>query len=171
VTAATCRSNGLFSRAKSSSAAADRVRWKLYEEYHPYGTTAFRASSGASGFAPKRYRYTGKERDEETGLYYYGARYYPPWLARWTAVDPSLADGLNVYEYVRSNPIRFGDDDGGQALEMCYEKPKVPGIDVAVPPPPDRPVHYEGQTIGVTEPGGKTLAQLEQEEQLRDASG
>jgi hypothetical protein len=36
----------------------------------------------------KRYRYTGKERDEESGLYYHGARYYAPWLGRWTAIDP-----------------------------------------------------------------------------------
>ena len=34
--------------------------------------------------APKRYRYTGREQDAETGLYYVGARYYCPWLARWT---------------------------------------------------------------------------------------
>lgn len=89
-----------------------------YEEYHPYGTTAFRASSGASGFAPKRYRYTGKERDEETGLYYYGARYYPPWLARWTACDSSRADGLNRYTYVRCNPTTFNDPDGRKAEDI-----------------------------------------------------
>ena len=96
-----------------------------YEEYHPYGTTAFRASAGASGFAPKRYRYTGKERDEETGLYYYGARYYPPWLARWTACDSSGADGLNRYAYVRCNPITFNDPDGREAEKHWYDNPAV----------------------------------------------
>ncbi len=59
-----------------------------YEEYHPYGTTAYQAKSSAIAATAKRYRYTGKERDEETGLNYYGARYYAPWLCRWTAVDP-----------------------------------------------------------------------------------
>ena len=59
-----------------------------YEEYHPYGTSAFRVQRSGTGFSLKRYRYTGKERDEETSLYYHGARYYAPWLGRWTAADP-----------------------------------------------------------------------------------
>ena len=59
-----------------------------YEEYHPYGTTAYQSGTGAAEVSLKRYRYTGKERDEETGLYYHGARYYAPWLARWSAADP-----------------------------------------------------------------------------------
>jgi RHS repeat-associated protein len=54
-----------------------------YEEYHPYGTSAYRAANSAIEASPKRYRYTGKERDEETGLYYHEARYYGCWLARW----------------------------------------------------------------------------------------
>jgi RHS repeat-associated protein len=64
-----------------------------YEEYHPYGSTAFSAAKAGVEVSAKRYRYTGKERDEETGLYYHGARYYAPWLGRWTAADPlGLAD-------------------------------------------------------------------------------
>ena len=55
-----------------------------YEEYHPYGTTAYQARSSVAEVSLKRYRYTGKERDEETGLCYHGARYYAPWLGRWT---------------------------------------------------------------------------------------
>ena len=54
-----------------------------YEEYHPYGTTAYQASNSAINAVAKRYRYTGKERDDESGLYYHGARYYIPWLCRW----------------------------------------------------------------------------------------
>jgi RHS repeat-associated protein len=59
-----------------------------YEEYHPYGTTAFQANNGAIKSAAKRYRYTGMERDEETGLEYHSARYYLPWLGRWLSCDP-----------------------------------------------------------------------------------
>ena len=59
-----------------------------YEEYHPYGTTAFQAGRSAAEVSLKRYRYTGKERDEETGLNYHGARYYAPWLGRWMSTDP-----------------------------------------------------------------------------------
>ena len=78
-----------------------------YEEYHPYGSTAFRSSDASSEVSPKRYRFTGKEKDEETGLYYHGARYYAPWLGRWTAADPA---GLcrwaeSGYLYASANPI------------------------------------------------------------------
>ncbi len=59
-----------------------------YEEYHPYGTTSYQAMNASINAVAKRYRYTGKERDEESGLYYHGARYYIPWLGRWTASDP-----------------------------------------------------------------------------------
>jgi RHS repeat-associated protein len=59
-----------------------------HEEYHPYGSTAFSAASGAVQVSAKRYRYTGKEREEATGLYYHGASYYAAWLGRWTAADP-----------------------------------------------------------------------------------
>ena len=54
----------------------------------------------------KRYRFAGKERDEETGLNYHGVRYYAPWLGRWTSADPAgLVDGPNLYQYALSNPI------------------------------------------------------------------
>ena len=59
-----------------------------YEEYHPYGTTSYHSVRSGVEVSLKRYRYTGKERDEETGLYYHGARYYACWLGRWTAADP-----------------------------------------------------------------------------------
>src|SRR5439155_6242790 len=65
---------------------------------------------------PKRWRYTGKERDDETNLYYHGARYYAPWLGRWTSCDPlGLTDGLNVYAAVRSNPIARVDPNGADS--------------------------------------------------------
>jgi RHS repeat-associated protein len=86
-----------------------------YEEYHPYGTTACQAMNSASEASLKRYRYTGKERDEETGLYYHGARYYAPWLARWTAADTVLADGLNLYRYTRGNPVALKDPSGRES--------------------------------------------------------
>ena len=61
-----------------------------YEEYYPYGSTSYQAVRAATE-APKRYRYSGKERDTETGLSYYGARYYVPWLGRWSSVDPLIS--------------------------------------------------------------------------------
>jgi RHS repeat-associated protein len=83
-----------------------------YEEYHPFGSTSFRSFQSIE-VSQKRYRYTGKEKDDETGLYYHGARYYAPWLGRWTAADPAgTVDGPNLYAYVRNNPIRGADPNG-----------------------------------------------------------
>jgi len=84
-----------------------------YEEYHPYGTTAYQAMSSAAEVSLKRYRYTGRERDEETGLSYHSARHYAPWLARWTSADPDgMIDGPNLYRYVRNNPLVLVDHNG-----------------------------------------------------------
>ena len=84
-----------------------------YEEYFPFGGTAFHAAHSSLDGSPRRYRYTGKERDEETGLYYHGARYYAPWLGRWISPDPAgLIDGINVYAYVRNNPLSMSDPTG-----------------------------------------------------------
>lgn len=83
-----------------------------YEEYSPYGNSTFQAGDHAE-VSLKRYRYTGKERDEENGFTYHGARYFAPWLGRWTACDPAeLADGDNLYQYVSGNPICLMDPSG-----------------------------------------------------------
>jgi len=64
------------------------------------------------------FRYTGKERDDETGLFYYGARYYGPWLGRWTAADPiGIKDGPCVFAYVSNNPINRFDPSGMEGEE------------------------------------------------------
>jgi RHS repeat-associated protein len=84
-----------------------------YEEYHPYGTTAYHSGVSGAEVSLKRYRYTGKERDEETGLHYHGARYYASWLGRWTATDPlGMADGTNLYWYASGNPVIMIDPTG-----------------------------------------------------------
>ncbi|MCB1227012.1 MAG: hypothetical protein KDK99_14440 [Verrucomicrobiales bacterium] len=84
-----------------------------YEEYHPYGTTAFQATNSSIRSTAKRYRYTGKERDEESGLNYHSARYLACWLGRWTSTDPSdLSGGLNLFAYANSNPVGAIDPNG-----------------------------------------------------------
>lgn len=92
----------------------DSARILSYEEYTPYGSTSYRGVSSRTE-APNRYRYTGKEKDEESGLYYHGARYYAAWLGRWTTADPAgLVDGLNLYRYLKTNPITHTDPTGMQ---------------------------------------------------------
>ena len=84
-----------------------------YEEYYPYGSTSYQAVGSGVEVSQKRYRYTGKERDEESGLYYHGARYYAPWLGRWTVADPAgMVDGPNLYRYSRNNPVVYNDPNG-----------------------------------------------------------
>jgi RHS repeat-associated protein len=89
-----------------------------YEEYHPYGTSAYRAMKREVEAPPKRYRYTGMERDEESGLSYHKSRYYAVWLGRWLSCDPEgLVDGTDVYRFVWSNPIRLVDRGGTASVE------------------------------------------------------
>lgn len=82
------------------------------ESYLPYGATAWAASRSAVEADYRTLRYSGKERDA-SGLYYYGQRYYAPWLQRWINPDPAGAiDGLNLYCMVGNNPLRFVDHQG-----------------------------------------------------------
>ncbi|MHC8337641.1 RHS repeat domain-containing protein [Pseudomonas sp. HLT2-19-2] len=91
---------------------ADDARIISRETYHPFGTTAWSASPNDTDGDYKTIRYSGKERDA-TGLYYYGFRYYIPWLQRWLNPDPAgNVDGLNYYAMVGNNPVTFVDIDG-----------------------------------------------------------
>ena len=92
----------------------EEARIISYEEYAPYGASTYRAVRSLTE-TPKRYRFTGKERDEETGLSQHGARYYAPWLGRWTSADPAgLVDGPNLYRYARGSPLVLVDPAGTQ---------------------------------------------------------
>ncbi|WP_053187052.1 RHS repeat-associated core domain-containing protein [Pseudomonas thivervalensis] len=87
------------------------------EHFYPFGETAYLAGDDAIEVGYKTVRYSGKERDA-TGLYYYGFRYYIPWLQRWVSPDPAEAvDGLNLYAMVGNNPLTFVDMDGRVKVE------------------------------------------------------
>jgi RHS repeat-associated protein len=115
---------------------------KLYEhlEYFPSGESWIEEKSNAQqspGFRTS-YMFTGKELDEETGLYYFGARYYDPRTGLWPSTDPAVGgnlaklpekDGsppasdvvaaptfLNLYNYADANPLTKIDPDGRQAI-------------------------------------------------------
>ncbi len=103
-------SNHLGSAILETNAAGQAIS---YEEYHPYGTSAYRSSKSGVDLSLKRYRFGGKERDNETGLYYCGERYYAAWLGRWISSDPAgYIDGLNLFRYCSNNPIMLKDPSG-----------------------------------------------------------
>jgi len=95
-----------------------------YEEYHPFGTTSYRSGRNDVDVSLKRYKYVGKERDEETGLYYYGARYYAAWLCRFVSVDPLQFEypDLTPFQYASNRPIVAIDIDGLEAYYMLDGK-------------------------------------------------
>ncbi|HBZ29200.1 MAG TPA: hypothetical protein DEO56_01155 [Nitrosomonas nitrosa] len=132
----------------------DSGNWVNREEYTPYGETSF------GSFARKRYRFTGKERDEESSFYYHEARYYAPWLGRWISCDPAgMVDGVNLYVYVLNNPLKNLDNSGLQTEE--YEGPTPleeneqmsrADLHVAGPPPPKTVVQDEPKISGGPSP-------------------
>ena len=97
------------------------------EYYYPYGGIV-----AATGSDPNHYKFTGKERDTESGLDEFGARYYssslgrfmiPDWAAAPTAVPYAHygnPQSLNLYSYVENNPTTTGDPDG----HCCWEEVK-----------------------------------------------
>jgi RHS repeat-associated protein len=117
----------------SSLELDDQAQVISYEEYAPYGSSTYQAVRSRTE-VPKRYRNIGKERDEESGLYYHGARYQAPWLGRWIACDPSglgvqkrsnapnQKEFTNAYEYCRGAPTKFVDLDGRDVTVLKESK-------------------------------------------------
>ena len=107
-------------------------------EYTPYGELWI--EEAAPGIDKLPFRFTGKELDEETGLYYYGARYLDPKYSRWLSGDPALGEyvpspgtepnklagmggvyntiNLHVYHYAGNNPVKYTDPDGEKILDV-----------------------------------------------------
>ncbi|MEZ4773644.1 MAG: SpvB/TcaC N-terminal domain-containing protein [Bacteroidia bacterium] len=112
-------SNHLGSAALELNADADIIS---YEEYHPYGTTAYQAQNQMIKAETKYYRYSGKERDKETGLHYFGARYAVPWLGRWLSIDPLIKKYpyISPYNFTLNNPIRVIDPNGADVYVLLY---------------------------------------------------
>jgi RHS repeat-associated protein len=151
-----------------------------YEEYSPYGDTAYQAGTGAAEVRRKRYRYTSKERDQENGFTYHGARYYAPWLGRWTSCDPKgLVDGINLYSYTRSNPIRTIDPTGTDGVDaqktdqtLALKVDFKTGSEYKVTPSPTagKPKETYVGVIGHTLPEGADPAKRDQKTKKENQS-
>ncbi|HID7803366.1 TPA: RHS repeat domain-containing protein [Proteus mirabilis] len=127
-----------------------------YEEYYPYGGTAIWSSENALEANYKTIRYSGKERDS-TGLYYYGYRYYQPWIGRWLSADPAgTVDGLNLYRMVRNNPVTLRDPDGRMPIPPAppMAPPAPPMAPPAPPMAPPAPPMMGGAPLPPPVPGG-----------------
>ena len=81
-----------------------------YIAYIPFGETF----AGQHSAWDSPYKFNAKELDSETGLYYYGARYYDPKVSVWLGVDPltEIYSGISPYAYCQNNPVIFIDPDG-----------------------------------------------------------
>jgi len=101
----------------SSSVITDSAGAKVQSlTYFPYGATRTNTSS-ATPAIDVAYKYTGKELDSSTNLYYYEARYYDPTLGRFLSADtivpnPRDPQDLNRYTYAGNNPFRYTDPTG-----------------------------------------------------------
>ncbi|OAT44926.1 putative insecticidal toxin complex protein [Proteus hauseri ATCC 700826] len=127
-----------------------------YEEYYPYGGTAIWSSENAVEANYKTIRYSGKEKDS-TGMYYYGYRYYQPWIGRWLSADPAgTIDGLNLYRMVRNNTVTLHDPDGRAPIPPAPPMaPPAPPMAPPAPPmaPPAPPPIMGGAPLAPSAPG------------------
>ncbi len=111
----------------SSNVLTDRAGERVqHYEYTAFGVEAFKDNCSAF---PVSNRYTGQILDEETGLYYYNARYYDPELGRFVQpdafADPASPQDFNPYSYVINNPLNLTDPSGhgvGDAVDARQAK-------------------------------------------------
>ncbi|MCW3161375.1 RHS repeat domain-containing protein [Chryseobacterium oryctis] len=83
----------------------------------PFGETMLEQMDGSYN---NPFKFNAKELDEDTGLYYYGARYYNPRLSIWYGVDPltEKMPSWSPYNYTFDNPVKYVDPDGKAPIEI-----------------------------------------------------
>ena len=98
----------------SSSVITDSTGTLVEETaFYPFGHSR-------NEFHPRQtqepYQFTQKERDPESGLHYFGRRLYSSTIGRWISTDPmeEKGGGLNLYAYVKQNPLKYTDPDGAE---------------------------------------------------------
>ncbi len=102
--------------------------WPLWQgQFTPFGQEL------DNGLTAMHYKFTGKERDTESGLDYFGARYNSSAMGRFMSPDPinlteerllNPSNTLNKYAYAANNPLKYVDDDG-KDITIFYERPSL----------------------------------------------
>ena len=160
----------------------DQAQVISYEEYCAYGNTSYQAGRSAVEVALKRYRYTGMERDEESGLNYHSARYYATWLGRWVSCDPRIDRAVTEpssasYCAFSLNPMRWVDTNGAAPGEPGFfgrlarsRLGRIIAFSMPLVPDPDlRPGEVPDPTEVISEEAQKAMdAGKEQRELNRD---
>jgi len=112
-----------FKSLGSSSFVINELHQKVLQisDYYAFGQKRTFENLDNSSLKNRK-QFTGKEQDEGTNLYYFGARYYDSEIGRFVSVDPVVINpslwlmidpqSLNAYTYARNNPIKFVDRDG-----------------------------------------------------------
>ena len=99
-----------------------------YDHYDPWGLV-LDGMSWNNGQSDASYKFTGKEKDVETNLQYFGARYYDARVGRWMSVDPmATSPGLTPYHYTRDSPTGFVDPDGQEELRALKNAQDMIGL-------------------------------------------
>jgi RHS repeat-associated protein len=100
----------------------------LWEErYLPYGAKRLGSAGGHGSVTStsQRYGFHNKSLDPETGLQYFGGRYYDPLSGRFSGMDPAPSSGANIYTFNRfafanGNPYRYTDPDGKSPIDIAF---------------------------------------------------
>jgi RHS repeat-associated protein len=129
------------------------ISWKAF--YKPFGEAVISVSTVENPF-----RYPGQYYDQETGLHYNWNRYYDPKTGRYLTPDPiGLDGGINLFPYVKNNPVNWIDPEGLQTVPW---RPGIPRIEpeppprwVPRPPPelvPKDPINPDKRAPGASKP-------------------
>ena len=115
-----------------------------------YTYDSFGFLTNSTGSATNWFRYTARQFDSDTALYYCRARYYDPSTGRFISEDPiRFRGGINFYRYVRNNPIRFRDPFGMQDIGPILQPE---------PPPPFNPPNLYQASVSVGPNWGGTVS-------------